>query len=381
MMPPQQLIFLGTLAAIAAFEPVFQEFLNPVMTDFAQILFPHPSPKYPRVPSRVQAHGLGIFSPQLISERNNTYWGAVDKKFVNVRKKHQDPVKQSNNLAPGPAVPAVPVVGMAPSTRRSAARNAKRHTSAIEKAKNTSAGNNKIKELKAELAILMAEAKTSSLGVVRVNQKSKSKSLAKAATSRPKQSKTTTTDEMELDGVESVSLEVWIEPGIQPDALEPENDVDSDKASPSEPNLDVDGEGDSEIISMGDLDVIGPQVVSGGDSVNSGATKVQHRTQFPHSHRLRSLLPIPSHWSHSFLPDNLHRSGGHLKRMRMLPCGNPRRQAAVAPEPSSSGKRRTTRKPKAWSVRHTDDRIYTSFEFLAQFPDEYRALYGNTEPA
>ncbi|KAJ7825734.1 hypothetical protein B0H14DRAFT_2596327 [Mycena olivaceomarginata] len=35
---------------------------------------------------------------------------------------------------------------------------------------------------------------------------------------------------------------------------------------------------------------------------------------------------------------------------------------------------RTMRKPKAWSVRHTDDRIYTSFEFLAQFPDEYRAL-------
>jgi hypothetical protein len=51
---------------------------------------------------------------------------------------------------------------MAPSTRRSAARNAKRHTSAIEKAKNVSAGNNKIKELKAELAILMAEAKVSS---------------------------------------------------------------------------------------------------------------------------------------------------------------------------------------------------------------------------
>jgi hypothetical protein len=63
---------------------------------------------------------------------------------------------------------------------------------------------------------------------------------------------------------------VWIEPGIQPDALEPENGVDSHKASPSEPNLDVDGKGDGEIISMGDLDVIGPQVVSGEDSVNSG---------------------------------------------------------------------------------------------------------------
>ena len=39
------------------------------------------------------------------------------------------------------------------------ARNAKRHTSAIEKAKHATMGNNKIKELKAELAILMAEAK------------------------------------------------------------------------------------------------------------------------------------------------------------------------------------------------------------------------------
>jgi hypothetical protein len=67
---------------------------------------------------------------------------------------------------------------------------------------------------------------------------------------------------------------VQIEPGIQPDALEPENDVDSDTASPSEPSLDIDGEGDGEIISMGDLDVISPQVVFGGDSVNSGATKV-----------------------------------------------------------------------------------------------------------
>jgi hypothetical protein len=40
-------------------------------------------------------------------------------------------------------------------------RNAKRHTSAIEKAKRATAGNNKIKELKAELAILVAETKVS----------------------------------------------------------------------------------------------------------------------------------------------------------------------------------------------------------------------------
>ncbi|KAJ7899190.1 hypothetical protein B0H14DRAFT_3424023 [Mycena olivaceomarginata] len=96
------------------------------------------------------------------------------------------------------------------------ARNAKCHTSAIEKAKNASSGNNKIKELKAELAMLMAEAKTSSSGVVRVTQKSKAKSLAKAVKSRPKRSKTTTTDDMDLDGIEMASLpEVQVETAIQ----------------------------------------------------------------------------------------------------------------------------------------------------------------------
>ncbi|KAJ6613050.1 hypothetical protein B0H10DRAFT_2050153 [Mycena sp. CBHHK59/15] len=60
-------------------------------------------------------------------------------------------------------------------------RNAKRHTSTMEKAKRANAGNNKIKELKAELSILIAESKTSSSGVVRVTQKSKAKSLSIAS--------------------------------------------------------------------------------------------------------------------------------------------------------------------------------------------------------
>ncbi|KAJ7876532.1 hypothetical protein B0H14DRAFT_2568242 [Mycena olivaceomarginata] len=185
------------------------------------------------------------------------------------------------------------------------ARNAKRHTSAIKKAKNTSAGNSKQR----------AQGRA-----CHIHGGGEGELIfpSKAATSRPKQSKTTTTDEMELDGVEMVSLEVQIEPGIQPDALEPENDVDSETASPSEPSLDIDGEGDR------------------------GTSK-----------------------THEDAP---------VRKSKKT-------EAAVAPEPSSSGKRRTTRKPKAWSTRHTDDRIYTSFEFLAQFPDEYRALYGDTEPA
>ncbi|KAJ7226410.1 hypothetical protein C8J57DRAFT_1252652 [Mycena rebaudengoi] len=37
-------------------------------------------------------------------------------------------------------------------------------------------------------------------------------------------------------------------------------------------------------------------------------------------------------------------------------------------------------KPNPRSVRHTDGQIYTSFEFLARFPEEYLPLYGDTEP-
>ncbi|KAJ7818593.1 hypothetical protein B0H14DRAFT_2601169 [Mycena olivaceomarginata] len=223
------------------------------------------------------------------------------------------------------------------------ARNAKRHTSAIEKAKNTSAGNNKIKELKAELAILMAEAKTSSSGVCSCKPEEQVKitrypslSLfpiaysplfvtAKATTSRPKQSKTTTTDEMELDGVEMVSLEVRIEPGIQPDALEPENDVDSDKVPPSEPNLDVDGEGDGEIIYMGDLDVIGPQVVAVPTFTPSPVAPPQSEPE-PQLSTRRSSRKRGASKTHEDAP---------VRKSTNI-------EAAVAPEPSSSGKR--------WSV-------------------------------
>ncbi|KAJ7076784.1 hypothetical protein C8R44DRAFT_896501 [Mycena epipterygia] len=56
-------------------------------------------------------------------------------------------------------------------------------------------------------------------------------------------------------------------------------------------------------------------------------------------------------------------------------------QATIAPEASTSVKKHGKRKAKPWSVRHTDDKIYTSFEFLARFPEEYRDLYGDTPPA
>ncbi|KAJ6622393.1 hypothetical protein B0H10DRAFT_903650 [Mycena sp. CBHHK59/15] len=239
------------------------------------------------------------------------------------------------------------------------ARNAKRHTSAIKKAKQVATGNKKIKELKAELAILMAEAKTSSSGVVRVTQKSKSKSLAKVATGRPKQSKKMTADEMELDGVEMISLEVPVELHIQPDALEQGNDVDSSEASQSESgNLDV------EVMSMGDSDIVVPPVVSVPTSAPSPVPPPHSTPPKPPFSTRRS--------SRKWGASNTHEDAPAPKFKKT--------EAAVAPEPSDSEKKRPKRKPKAWSVRHTYDQIYTWFEFLAQFPEEYRALYGDTEP-
>ncbi|KAJ7845801.1 hypothetical protein B0H14DRAFT_2584450 [Mycena olivaceomarginata] len=179
---------------------------------------------------------------------------------------------------------------------------------------------------------------------------------SKAVKSRPKQSKTTTTDDMDLDGIEMASLpEVQVETAIQADPLEPENSLVSNEVSMSEPNLDVDGEQDGEMISKGDLDVAGPRAVSVTTFAPSPVAPPTRRSS---------------------------RKRGASKTYEDAPVRKSKKaEVAAAPEPSSSGKRRTTRKPKAWSVKHTDDQIYTSFEFLAQFPDEYRALYGDAEPA
>ncbi|KAJ7796636.1 hypothetical protein B0H14DRAFT_3494533 [Mycena olivaceomarginata] len=171
---------------------------------------------------------------------------------------------------------------------------------------------------------------------------------AKVATGRPNQSKQMTADEMELDGVEMISLEA--EPDIQPDALEQGSE-----------NLDVDGEA----ISMADSDVVAPPVVSVPASAPSPV---------PPPHSKPPKPPLSTRRS--------SRKRGAFKMHEDVPVQKTKKtEAAVAPEPSDSEKKRTKRKPKAWSVRHTDDQIYTSFEFLAQFREEYRALYGDTEPA
>ncbi|KAF7349123.1 hypothetical protein MVEN_01434500 [Mycena venus] len=91
------------------------------------------------------------------------------------------------------------------------ARNTKRHTSAIQKAQQAHAGQKKIAELRAQLAIAVAEAKTSSSGVVHVTQRSKTKSLVASAhvkgsaPTRPKRPEKTATVQDELKGIEMMT--------------------------------------------------------------------------------------------------------------------------------------------------------------------------------
>ncbi|KAJ6543731.1 hypothetical protein DFH09DRAFT_1088595 [Mycena vulgaris] len=174
----------------------------------------------------------------------------------------------------------------------------------------------------------------------------------KVATGRPQQSekKKMTVDEMELDGI--IPPEAPVELDVQPDALEQQNDLDASEASQSESgNLDVDGE----VMSMGDSDIVVPLVVSVPTSAPSPIPPPPTRR----SSRKREA-------------SNTHEDAPAPKSKKT--------EAAVAPEPSVYERKRPKRKPKAWSVRPTDDHIYTSFKFLAQFPEEYRALYGDTEP-
>ncbi|KAJ6598746.1 hypothetical protein B0H10DRAFT_2323670 [Mycena sp. CBHHK59/15] len=91
------------------------------------------------------------------------------------------------------------------------ARNTKRHTSAIQKAQQAHTGQKKIAELRAQLAIAVAEAKTSSSGVVRVTQRSKTKSLVASAhikgsaSTRPKRPEKTAVIQDELEGIEMMT--------------------------------------------------------------------------------------------------------------------------------------------------------------------------------
>ncbi|KAJ7784899.1 hypothetical protein DFH07DRAFT_975231 [Mycena maculata] len=238
------------------------------------------------------------------------------------------------------------------------ARNAKRHTSAVEKAKRASAGNNKIKELRAELAILVAESKTSSSGVVRVTQKSKAKSIGQAAprTNAPKRKAPAAG---ELDGIWMAPPEV--EGCVPSYILQQENDEGDSHNELMGPANTADG--DAMVSPPDDADLGGPFVDPSSLSAPSPAPPRSESPEPPSTRR--STRKRGASKTHDDAP------APKLKKM----------QATIAPEASTSVKKRGKRKAKPWSVRHTDDKIYTSFEFLARFPEEYRDLYGDTPPA
>ncbi|KAJ7032341.1 hypothetical protein C8F04DRAFT_1235480 [Mycena alexandri] len=236
-------------------------------------------------------------------------------------------------------------------------RNVKRHTSAVEKAKQASAANNKIKELRAELAILVAESKTSSSGVVRITQKSKAQSIAKAATQTTARKKKIPAAG-ELEGIQMASQEA----PIPSDVLQRENvdegtsqdELTGPANAPDDDAMAIYSE-DAEL-GVPSLDPIAPSAPS--------PPPPRSESPAPSSTR-RSTRKRGASTTHDDAP------APKLKKT----------EATIAPEASTSVKKRGKRKTKPWSVRHTDDKIYTSFEFLAQFPEEYRVLYGDTLPA
>ncbi|KAJ6617263.1 hypothetical protein B0H10DRAFT_1948500 [Mycena sp. CBHHK59/15] len=181
--------------------------------------------------------------------------------------------------------------------------NAKRHTSAIEKAKRA--------------------------GTQGRARHTRGRDEAKDATARPRAPKKIAADEMELDGIQMTSPEVQVEPDVQPDALEQENDVDVSGASQSESvilaNLDVDDDGT--VISLGDSDV-------GVPSVNSISPPTPS--------------PIPPH-SEPPEPPSTRRSsrkrGASITHDDAPTQKSKKTEAAAAPEPSSSGKKRRVTPP------------------------------------
>ncbi|KAJ7092184.1 hypothetical protein C8R44DRAFT_750298 [Mycena epipterygia] len=266
------------------------------------------------------------------------------------------------------------------------ARNAKRHTSAVEKAKRTSAGNNKIKELRAELAILVAEPKTSSSGIVRVTQKSKAKSIGIApslfriathfefvpgqAAPRTNAPKRKASAAGELDGIRMAPPDTW------------HARIFSFCIYLFKLKLVYHPTRSSRRTTNNEL--MGPANIADDDAMVSPPDDADLGGPFVDPISLSAPSPAPP-CSDSPAPSSTRRSTrkrGASKTHDDAPAPKSKKmQATIAPEASTSVKKRGKRKAKPWSVRHTDDKIYTSFEFLARFPEEYRDLYGDTPPA
>ncbi|KAJ6522165.1 hypothetical protein B0H19DRAFT_1284763 [Mycena capillaripes] len=145
---------------------------------------------------------------------------------------------------------------------------------------------------------------------------------------------------------------------VQPDALQRENEGG---ASQYELTIaaSLDAANDDMVISLDDADLGVPSVNPISPSAPSPAS--------PHPAPPTSLSTRRS-----------SRKRGTSKTHDDAPAPKSKKtEAATALGASNSAKKCVKRKPKSWSVRHTDDKIYTSFEFLAQFPQEYRAFLNS----
>ncbi|KAJ7467283.1 hypothetical protein B0H11DRAFT_2284421 [Mycena galericulata] len=131
-------------------------------------------------------------------------------------------------------------------------------------------------------------------------------------------------------------------------------------------------------------ELMGPANTADGDAMVSPPDDADLGGPFVDPISLSAPSPAPPR-SESPAPSSTRRSTrkrGASKTHDDAPAPKLKKmQATIAPEASTSVKKRGKRKAKPWSVRHTDDKIYTSFEFLARFPEEYRDLYGDTPPA
>ncbi|KAF8145534.1 hypothetical protein K438DRAFT_2097634 [Mycena galopus ATCC 62051] len=269
-------------------------------------------------------------------------------------------------------------------------RNVKRHTSAVEKTKRAQTGNAKIQELRSQLVILLAEQKTSSSGVVRVRQKSKSNALSATLKGKGPVGGTASNckqpqrkegeiepddDDIDTNVFEGTNdfLEVLYCQLICLAGPDPRLSVESTPLQFNEPPHSNSGATDSSISSVGmefaTLPADTDPAPDAGHIVKAITNSIASSSHAPAPLR----IPLsPRRSSRKRAASTVHSEAPPSKLMSAESSDVP----AIIPE----SRRRTRRKPKPWGVVH-DNQPYTSFEFLAQFPDEYRALYGDIEPA
>ncbi|KAJ7435578.1 hypothetical protein B0H11DRAFT_2257035 [Mycena galericulata] len=254
--------------------------------------------------------------------------------------------------------------------------------SELGKTKRARAGNTKIQELRSQLAILVAEQKTRSSGVVRVRQKNKSSGLNTSCSCLPSfpfrpsviqgatlKGKGPVRESAKSKGKQRQRTEEEIDPD--------DDDIDTNVFEGMNKFLEalhyhlfrLAGPDPTLSIESNPPQFSEPQDLNSGVTVESGAMEsdgdpapaglVQVGTSLnatpPSSHALASVhVPLsPRRSSRKRAASTVHSDAPPSKIISAESSGVPVITA-------DSGR---------------------SFEFLAQFPDEYRSLYGDAEPA